>query len=523
MSYKLKKLLLNWRIMLLILIVIISLVVINPGFGVKGVAIRSIEPNSTASQAGMVAPKPSVLPRSREVITEINGETIYSVWDYGRIVSGLEAESLVTIKTNRGSYSLLAPQGDASDIGLSVYNAPTTNIRKGLDLQGGSRVLLQPRERLREDEVGTLIDVMNERLNIYGLSDIVIREAGDLSGNQYIIVEIAGATEEEIRELLAQQGKFEARFRNETVFKGGDDVTFVCRSPDCSGIDPYAGCGRSPDGFSCQYSFAITLSQEAAEKQASATRDSSVAEGGDHLVDPLEFYLDGRLVNSLSVASSLRGQAATQVAISGPGFGGTEQSAAFDALQNMKRMQTILITGSLPVELDIIKSDSISPNLGSDFTSNAVLMGILAIIAVAVILVIRYRKWVIAIPIIVTMLAETLIMLGTASFIGWNIDLAAIAGILAAIGTGVDDQIVITDETLRGESGSGGHNWKQRTKRAFLIILLAYVTVVVAMVPLLFAGAGLLKGFAITTLIGVTVGVLVTRPAYAVFVEVFLK
>ena len=39
------------------------------------------------------------------------------------------------------------------------------------------------------------------------------------------------------------------------------------------------------------------------------------------------------------------------------------------------------------------------------------------------------------------------------------------------------------------------------------------------MFPLLLAGAGLLKGFAFTTIIGVTVGVLVTRPAYAVIVE----
>ena len=35
------------------------------------------------------------------------------------------------------------------------------------------------------------------------------------------------------------------------------------------------------------------------------------------------------------------------------------------------------------------------------------------------------------------------------------------------------------------------------------------------MTPLLFAGAGLLKGFAVTTLLGITAGVLITRPAFA--------
>ncbi len=45
----------------------------------------------------------------------------------------------------------------------------------------------------------------------------------------------------------------------------------------------------------------------------------------------------------------------------------------------------------------------------------------------------------------------------------------------------------------------------------------------VAMAPLLFAGAGLVKGFALTTMLGVTVGVLVTRPAFAVIIEVLVK
>jgi len=103
-----------------------------------------------------------------------------------------------------------------------------------------------------------------------------------------------------------------------------------------------------------------------------------------------------------------------------------------------------------------------------------------------------------------------IIILGVASFINWNIDLPSIAGILATIGTGVDDQIIILDETRQEISLS----IKQKLKRAFSIILGAYFTAVVALFPLLWAGAGLLKGFAITTIIGITAGVLITRPAF---------
>jgi len=51
----------------------------------------------------------------------------------------------------------------------------------------------------------------------------------------------------------------------------------------------------------------------------------------------------------------------------------------------------------------------------------------------------------------------------------------------------------------------------------------AYFSTVVAMLPLLFAGAGLLKGFAITSILGVTFGVFITRPAYAAVVEILVK
>jgi len=105
-----------------------------------------------------------------------------------------------------------------------------------------------------------------------------------------------------------------------------------------------------------------------------------------------------------------------------------------------------------------------------------------------------------------------------AAVVGWNLDIVAIAGIIVAAGTGVDDQIIITDEVLRGET-TNIYNWKEKLKRAFFIIFAAYVTTVVATVPLWWAGAGILKGFAFTTIAGVTFGVFITRPAFAAIVE----
>ena len=571
MNAKIKKLLTSWRVIFLAVFIVISIIAIHPTVS-EGIAIRSVISNSSASLAGIQQPKPNIMPVAREKILSINNRPMDSVEDYYKFVGSLSPNRTIQITTNKGIYKLatqevfetidineteekiveeliektaeingtnqttietvkktiIVPKTEkiskGVDLGLRVYEAPTTNIRKGLDLQGGTRVLLQPERKLSQNEMSNLLDTMTQRLNVYGLSDIVVRDAVDLTNNQYIIVEIAGATEEEIRDLLAKQGKFEAKIGNATVFRGGQDITYVGRSAQEARIE---NCNAANGQQICRFSFSITLSQAAAQKQADITRNlevvyDSTSGRNDYLSEKLELYLDDRKVDELNIGADLKGQAVTQIAISGSGVGANQQAAVSNSLENMKRLQTILITGSLPVKLNIVKTDTISPVLGEEFVKNAILMSLLAILSVAVVLAIRYKRLMITVPILITMLSEVIILLGVAAFIGWNMDLASIAGILVVIGTGVDDQIVITDETLKGET-SNAYNWREKVKRAFLIIMLAYTTVVVAMIPLIFAGAGLLKGFAITTIIGVTIGVFVTRPAYSSFVEVMLK
>ena len=575
MKETLKKIFTNWRIVMMLIFLAVAIVAINPHPGREGLAVRSVDLNSSAYLAGMQSPKANDAPVSRERILSVNNRPVASLQDYLDSTKNLIVNSTIYIKTDRNQYRLKVQEGfksiplnetelvvvqdiilvnetlengsiqesakavnatrevqkilrvstGASDLGLRVYPAPKSNVRKGLDLQGGTRVLLQPEAPLSADDMASLLDTMGQRLNVYGLSDIVVREANDLSGHQYILVEVAGATESEIRDLLSRQGKFEAKINGKTVFSGGQDVTFVCRSANCAGIDPNRGCFSDGSQQICSFSFSITLSRLAAEKQAAATStlDVITGSGGSYLSAPLELYLDDQKVDELSIGSDLKGEATTNIQISGSGAGPTQDGAASTALFNMKRLQTILIIGSLPVKLNIVKVDAISPVLGEGFVKNSILMVIVATLAVSIAVAIRYGTPALSALIVITMLSEIIMILGLASFIGWNIDLASIAGIIAAIGTGVDHQIVIADEALRGGRDSAGYNFRDRIKKAFMIIFLSFATVAVAMLPLVFAGAGLLKGFAITTLLGASLGVFVTRPAFSELMGIIVR
>jgi preprotein translocase subunit SecD len=558
-----KKIFTNWRVLTLIALVILSIIAIRPAPQNEGVSIRIVASNSSANLAGILNPEPNIPPLSRERITSIDSTKIYSVIDFHNAVSKIIPNQTLRIVTNRASYALsVKPRFNETtlnetekiiverfddalnrsvnvtlevpkveytllgpeDIGIKVGVVPKSNLRKGLDLAGGSRVLLQPEEVLTVEDLETTLESLKQRLNVYGLSDVVVRDATDLAGNKFITVEIAGVTEDEVKNIITSQGKFEAKIGNETVFSGGKkDITYVCRSADCSGLNPNQPCGQLPQGgYGCSFFFQISLSVDAAERQATATQQLDVISDGPHryLNQSLELFLDDTLVNSLQIAATLKGQAETSIQISGSGTGPTRQEASENALQEMRQLQTVLVTGSLPVKLAVVKIDTVSPSLGERFLRNIIWVAVSALLSVTAVVSIRYRNAKIALPIILTMISEIILILGFAALVGWNLDLAGMAGIIISIGTAVDHLIVITDETLKGEEF---YDWKRKLKNAMFIITGAYLTVLAGMVPLWFAGAGLLRGFAFTTIVGVSFGVIIARPAYAAVIEILLR
>ena len=436
-----------------------------------------------------------------------------------------------------------------------IYTA--TAIKKGLDLEGGVRALLLP-EDTGEDILSRTRTTLQTRVNAMGLTETKIQ----IVAGRYVQVEMAGKTETELKDMLEQQGMFESKIKRHIDIKNntaklkingneydisiidnrmilnnktvainerstieditytlanmtetqiilnfdiftGEDVKTILRDAHHTNVGQY--------GQSWKFQFGIIISPEAAKRLAKVTKDIPIDINTGYLKENIDLYLDKMLVNSLSVAAGLRGQASTDIIISGPG------ESKQDATTKMLNLQAILESGALPTPVKVIKIETISPTLGEQFAESATIAVIFSIVVVSIIIFIRYRDPIIVVPIIITAFSEVIIILGFAAASKWTIDLAAIAGIIAAVGTGVDDQIIITDESKFTKVIM---SLEQKMKNAFFIIFTAFFTTVAAMVPLLFIGAGGIKGFALTTIIGVTIGVLITRPAYAKFIEI---
>ncbi len=548
------KLLKDWKILLLVLLIAASFFLIMPS-SAKAVVVRSVSPDSPLAgnlQAG----------ETIEWINEKWMQTPEDVYSFDNFKGTLRF-------IHNGKLDLAEIKG--TGLGIVVASKPTSNINFGLDIVGGTRVLLKPAANASVDEVEQAIATLQTRINIYGLREAKFQSVQDITGKNYIQVEMAGGTQAEVEGLLARQGKFDAKiprivkfsngsadffgenviFKNNTIviadkelnvndtitLKGikfelfnftkdsvvllgrvftGTDIKSVCLSEQI-GICT-SRVQQVPGGY--QFIFSLVVSDAGAKSFAEVTK------GLQQIVDPntgetyleskIIFYIDDKPITELTVAGELAGRELTEPSING--FRPTRQ----EALQEKLALQSILQSGALPVSFVVERAEQITPTLGAEFLNSAFIAGLVGIVAVGFIVFARYRRWKIALPVILISFSEIVIVLGVAAAIKWTIDLASIAGIIAIVGTGVDAQIMIIDELLVG-AGQRVYTFKQKLKRAFFMIFGSASTVIAAMLPLLFIGIGVIRGFAITTIIGVLIGIFITRPAFSKIAEAVVE
>jgi len=553
-----KDLLKDWRVLLVIILVVIAAFMIFPR-PTSGVTVKSILPDSPLVE--------KLQP----------GDTL----SWANEVSINSPEDLYAFENFTGTFrymrngELELAQIAEPGLKITVVKPSGSRLSLGMDLIGGTRVLLKPVENVSEELMAQTISTLETRINIYGLREAKFQEVNDVAGISYIQIEMAGGSREEIDTLLARQGRFEAKIPKIVTLSNGsgvlrlgvsnytvtamdnsvkisDKTVAVNSTFELAGVswnlmnmtnntaifvatvfnstDIKSVCMVEQPGI-CrsslmhvsdfwQFAFDIQVSDIGAQRFADVTKGMRVIvdpnTGESYLDGKIALFLDDKLISELNIASDLGGRITKVATITG-----TRENQA-DALTERRMLQSVLSSGALPTQLSVVRVDAISATLGGEFKKAAIIAALVATAAVASIIFIRYRRIKILIPMVLWSISETVLILGTASAIGWTIDLASIAGLIAAIGTGTNDQIMIIDEILLGRKEKTVYTIKQRLKRAFFIVFGAAGTIVAAMLPLLFVGIGVMRGFAITTTLGVLIGVFITRPAFGHVAEKIL-
>ncbi|NYT05900.1 MAG: preprotein translocase subunit SecD, partial [Methanomicrobiales archaeon] len=275
--------------------------------------------------------------------------------------------------------------------------------------------------------------ILEEKVNTLGTRDARINTLTGMEGvSRYIRIEIAGEDINTAQDIVGKQGKFEIRIQT-----AGNETEHVLFGEDITSVSTPS---QYPPG-SGQWGVGFTLSDTGAD----AFRNAAITYGA--VTSPesheLVMLLDGAVVYSAPLSADLAASLQTMPVrqLSASTGGGTE------GLEQAKALEIHLRAGALPVDVEVAGSGSVPANLGEYFKSMSLYAGIIALLAVGVTVYYRYREPSIVLPMIGTNIAEIIILLGIARFIQ-QLDLASIAGLIAVLGTGIDQLVVITDEVL---------------------------------------------------------------------------
>lgn len=423
-------------------------------------------------------------------------------------ISSTSKESLIQAYLSKALNTEIVPTSTADGVVYEIRTAVSEEqLEALLEKVGGSIHKNEDGTSTYKEGVSTATrdltkSILSDKLNSFGLKDIPVRTVGE----DYILIDFAGLDLATAKEIAEKPGKFEIRIQttgNETEHVlYGDSIVSV-------GI---------PGFHDEQWHTPFTLNDEGARALQKVALETGAIDNPDEHY--LNMYLDGVKIYGAPLSPSAASKLREGPIYSWEASTGTDEAAKTEATT----LQVHLRAGALPVNVKLVGSGHVDAGLGAKFKTEAMITGLIALITVAVVVYFRYKEPEILVPMVGTSISEVIMILGVAAIINWQLDLASIAAIIASIGTGIDHLIIITDEVLyEGKIPSTKKVFSSRVGKAFIIILGAAATNIIAMSPLVVMGFGTLKGFAITTIIGTVIGVVVARPVYGVVINALLE
>lgn len=343
----------------------------------------------------------------------------------------------------------------------------TKLIKQGLDLRGGVHVVLEaqdtPEAPVTPERVQQAMAIIRNRVDALGVSEPIIQ----LQGSRRIIVELAGEDnpEEAVRNLI-QTAYLEFKTEDGTTVLTGRQLKTAVEAKD-----PQSG--------------RVTVNLEFEPDGAKAFADITAANVGKRI----GIFLDGNLLQAPVVNEPIPN--------------GRAEITGYESLEEAHTIAILLKSGALPVKLDVLEKRTVGPTLGADSLDKSVKAGIAGITAILAFMIIYYRLPGLVACLALTIYALLVLMIFTALHV--TLTLPGIAGFLLSLGIAVDANIIIF-ERLREElwSGKGLRSAIDAGfKRAFVAILDANVTTLIAAGVLYYFGSGPIKGFAVTLSIGI--------------------
>ena len=425
---------------------------------------------------------------------------------------------------------------------IALFVPPTEKINQGLDIQGGLSVVLTANPTdgsdVTDDQMEAARSIIETRVDALGASEATVQ----IQGNDQILVQIPGMSDtEDALETIGKTGTLEfARLDSFTdedeayyieygYYMDEETITDDYGNTFSTGEVEYmeveegtyetlitgdnitdVSVGRVSEASS-EYAVNITLDDEGTEAFAEATEDL-VEDNGQIVI-----ILDGEVQCAPAVQSAITDG---EVSITG-GY----------SLEDAQALETVLESGSLPVNFEYSTSQVVGPTLGQEAMTAGVTAAAIGLLLVMIYLIFFYRGCGGITAAVMAVFA--VIYLGVlallSSFGLFSLSMSGIAGCVLSIGMAADSAILSVEHfreeirmgrSLRAASVTG-------VKRALITVIDADMVSLISALSLFFLASSSVKGFGLTLALGVLCAlltmVLFTVPLFRVLAPRSMK
>ena len=404
----------------------------------------------------------------------------------------------------------------------------------GLDLRGGAQLTIQvnptkeqPDVKPTPEDVQAVQRVLENRINEFGVSETTVQTIGE----NKILIQLPGESEPEeaerrlkgtaklefkqqkqgtegefraenqvrqqqqIQQAILSQGELKAENQeklaeiNESLQKSNEVIAALFESVGLTGTN-LTDARPQPDATGNRWEVAINFDDAGGKKFAELTRN--LAGTGRSI----GIFLDDGLISSPVVGP--------EFADTGITGGRAVITGNFD-LEGAKDLAIQIKGGSLPFPVSVVENRTVGATLGQDSIRRSIIAASVGLVLVLIFMAVYYR-----LPGFIAdtaLIIYALLTMACYALVGVTLTLPGIAGFILSIGMAVDANVLIFERT-REELRAGKTLYRSVESgffRAFSSILDSNVTTAIACVALLWLGSGLVKGFAVTLLIGVLV------------------
>ena len=365
---------------------------------------------------------------------------------------------------------LLVAAAVALSIKLLANPDPVKGIPLGLDLRGGVHLVLQAELNkncapITNDDMDKAKAIIAKRVDDLGVSEPIVQT--DYI-NKRMVIDLAGVSDpDKAVDILKTTAKLTFRGPQGNIVLQGDELTDAKASQDPTNAGSFV--------------VNLTFSHDGTTKFGDLTTK--------YLGQQIGIYLDDKLLKNPKVAV--------------PILNGQAQIDNYSTLEAAAKDAVLMRSGSLPVSMSVAEKRQVGASLGIDSLHKSIKAGIYGLIFIFLFMLVFYR-----LPGGVadfSLIVYSLIVLWTFWMFRVVLTLPGIAGFILSIGMAVDFNIIIyeriKEEVRAGKSLRAGV--ESGFSRAFITVIDAHVTTLIAAMTLYYFGTGSVKGFALTLGVGI--------------------